>query len=409
MMLRLAFSLVNLCIAQICVADEASSLEIANAAASLPKNCLRVPEEHATIQAAVDAAPDGATVLIAPGVYHEAVHIGGKSVSLASWFLTTRDPRYIKNTVLDGSVPAKPDAEDDDDGVRPEVILIAEDAGTDTTILGLTIRDGDDGIACHAKVHILHNYFVNNTDAIDYEGGGGECRFNRFVANDDDAVDFDEASEGTVADNEILDNDDDGIEIRLHPYRGQTLRIVIRDNVISGNGEDGIQIIDYPEPSDRAITIERNVIANNAMAGIGCMADANSRENYEGASIPEAIAIINNTICGNQYGITGGGHARVMNNIICHHQHTALKNVAGQSVITHNLLWANGQEAIGCNVGNGVVITADPRLDDDFRPDNAREIVDAGTVWIESVETPWVLAPIAFHGLAPDLGAYEAR
>jgi hypothetical protein len=208
--------------------------------AVLLKKCLRVPEDHSTIQAAVNAVPDGGTVLVAPGVYHESMRIEAKSVNLVSRFLLTRDPDDIHATVLDGSTQPDPDLEDDIDPVLPAVILIADDAGPGTTILGLTIRDGDDGIACHAKVRILYNRFVNNTDAIDYENGGGECRFNHFVANDDDAVDLDEGSEALVADNEIHDNDDDGIEIRLHPYRGKPLKTVIRDNRISGNGEDGI-------------------------------------------------------------------------------------------------------------------------------------------------------------------------
>jgi hypothetical protein len=374
---------------------------------ALPQGSLRVPDDYTSIQAAIDAAPDGGTVLVAPGVYHEAVRISGKSVKLVSRFLLTRDPDDIQRTVLDGSIHPDPDLEDDIDPVRPEVILVEDSAGPETTILGLTIRDGDDGIACNAKVRILYNRFVNNTDAIDYEGGGGECRFNYFVANDDDAVDFDEESAGLVANNEIRENDDDGIEIRLHPYRGKSLKIVIRDNLITGNGEDGIQIIDYPELSDRQITIERNVIINNAMSGIGFMANANTRENYEGAPVPEAVAIVNNTIRGNQYGISGGANAHVINNIICDHQYAPLKNVAGRSVISHNLLWANGEKPIASSLNSGQIIEADPLLARDHRPANLSASVDAGTIHVEMAESPWELAPNSFRGQAPDLGAIE--
>ncbi len=40
---------------------------------------LRVPADYATIQAAVDAAAPGDVILIAPGIYEEAVTISGKS------------------------------------------------------------------------------------------------------------------------------------------------------------------------------------------------------------------------------------------------------------------------------------------------------------------------------------------
>ena len=42
----------------------------------------QVPGEYLTIQAAVDAAQYGETVLIAPGVYHERVSINGKKITL---------------------------------------------------------------------------------------------------------------------------------------------------------------------------------------------------------------------------------------------------------------------------------------------------------------------------------------
>jgi hypothetical protein len=369
---------------------------------------VRVPDDYATIQAAVDAAPDGGTVLIAPGVYHEGIRIAGKSVYLASHYLIDHDPKLIASTILDGSVPPEPDAEDDDDGVRDAVIDVAEDAGPKTTILGLTIREGDDGITCHARIRILFNRFVNNDDAIDYEDGGGECRFNVFVANDDDAVDYDGACDGLCANNEIRDNDDDGIEIRLQPYQGEKVHIVIRDNVITGNGEDGIQIIDYPGLSDRTITIERNVIAGNAMAGIGCMADANSRENYQGALIPEPIAIVNNTIAGNQYGITGGANARVVNNIISGHRFSALKNIAGRSTISHNIVWENGAEPVDSNLVERSLLSFDPLLETDYRPRPGSPCIDAGVVRLD-MEGATAVAPCYFRGRAPDLGALEVE
>ena len=74
------------------------------------------------------------------------------------------------------------------------------------------IQNGEDGISADAKLHILHNRFTGNSDAIDYEGGGGICSNNVFEYNSDDAVDLDRSTEAIVENNIIRYNGDDGIE-----------------------------------------------------------------------------------------------------------------------------------------------------------------------------------------------------
>src|SRR6187200_354719 len=43
---------------------------------------LRVPGEFRTIQGAIDAAPDGATILVAAGVYNEPFRVEGKRLRI---------------------------------------------------------------------------------------------------------------------------------------------------------------------------------------------------------------------------------------------------------------------------------------------------------------------------------------
>ena len=59
-----------------------------------------VPDQYATIQAAVDAATHGDTVLVKPGVYHGAIDFKGKEILVTSLFRLTSDTSYITNTIV---------------------------------------------------------------------------------------------------------------------------------------------------------------------------------------------------------------------------------------------------------------------------------------------------------------------
>lgn len=103
-------------------------------AASAAPPVLRVPGEYATIQSAIDAAPTGATVVVAPGIFTEQVSIT-KSVSLrgagASATIIQAPPTLVPvpNVVVDPAL-----------GIGPEMSgLVVVGNHADVTISGVSV------------------------------------------------------------------------------------------------------------------------------------------------------------------------------------------------------------------------------------------------------------------------------
>jgi hypothetical protein len=356
---------------------------------------INVPGDAPTIQAGIDLASDGDLVLVAPGLYQENIELTGKTITLASHFQTTQDPSFIDQTIIDGA--------------GQSVITVRSSVGPETKIVGFTIQNGDDGITALGKLHILNNRFTGNRDAIDYERGGGFCRLNVFENNSDDAIDLDGPTEVTIEDNIIRNNNDDGMEIRIHSYSGPTLNIIIRRNIIIGSGEDGIQLIDYGDLSDRFILIERNVIKDSAMVGLGLMNNGVTKEDFRGASILERIHLFNNTFINNDHGVTGGDNLIALNNIFVGSPNLALKNVDGKSIAAYNLFWGNGTNQQSSNVDTSHTILADPHLDANDRLSPGSPAIDAGLAFFWNSEIVLDLRPNEYSGVNPDLGAYETE
>ena len=64
---------------------------------------IRIPANQSSIQAGINAANSGDTVLVAPGNYVENINFKGKSIVVGSWLLTIGDTSYISQTVIDGN------------------------------------------------------------------------------------------------------------------------------------------------------------------------------------------------------------------------------------------------------------------------------------------------------------------
>ena len=360
---------------------------------------LRVPADHVTIQAAVDAASAGDTILVSPGTYVGPIDLGAKRLALLSEHFLSSDPQAIATTILDG------------DGGR-FVLRVGDPKKPGpggSLIQGFTIRNASDGITSTDAFDLVHCRVTETTDGIDYERGGGTVRFCLFDHNRDDAIDLDGSTAALIEQCELVDNGDDGIEVRLHAHPGpDTLDIVVRDNLIARNGEDGIQLIGYDVETARRFHFEGNRIVGSAKAGVGLMSGANTREDYEAAPLPEQIVIVHNTFFDNAYHITGGARALVANNLLVGARHTALKGVAGSSLVTGNLKWANSSQTEEMAQSQGTLRKPPRFWDTNYRLHPESAAVDAGLRQVSWLGRSWELtSPAEVRGSGPDLGALE--
>jgi PKD repeat protein len=84
-------------------ADEEIRLNYINVIAVPAGGIINVPEDFATIQAAINASSDGDTILVAPGNYTENINFLGKTITVGSHFLVTGDLVYIDATMITGN------------------------------------------------------------------------------------------------------------------------------------------------------------------------------------------------------------------------------------------------------------------------------------------------------------------
>jgi hypothetical protein len=98
---------------------------------------IHVPSEQSSIQAGIDVAADGDTVLVADSHYYERITFAGKAIVVASEFIVDGDTSHILNTIIDGDTAVTPLGSDTGSVVR---FVNCEDSTS--RLIGFTIRNG---------------------------------------------------------------------------------------------------------------------------------------------------------------------------------------------------------------------------------------------------------------------------
>lgn len=116
---------------------------------------LHVPGDYGTIQAAINAAIDGDTVVVSPGQYNENIRFLGKNILVTSLF----DP---DSTMIKAADPSKP------------VVLFSQNEPKGATLRGFTITGSAyGGIEClGSSPTIIGNHIVGNRSSKSNNGAG---------------------------------------------------------------------------------------------------------------------------------------------------------------------------------------------------------------------------------------------
>jgi len=269
-----------------------------------------VPSQYATIQAAIEDAEGGDTILVAPGTYRENVNFRGKNILLASQYIFSADPSDIAATIIDGGSPADPDT--------ASCVLIVSGEDTTAVLEGFTLtggtgtkwtdehgaglfREGGGILITFSSPTIRHNLIVDN-EAINSTGsvsaGGGGIRVGDGAPR--------------IVNNAIVGNRGMyGGGIVLNYCSGA----IIRNNVISQNrvyqavagvptfGGGGVWIYRAKPGDTTPNTVENNTIVGNR--AWGTTGTSSSAGRGGGMHVERADVVVRNTIVWSNLQILG--------------------------------------------------------------------------------------------------------
>lgn len=294
------------------------SLLLLSSISLLNAQLIRVPADQATIQAAIEEASEGDTILVDEGLYYENINFLGKAITVASHFLLDADTSHISKTIINGSQATHPDS--------ASVVLMISGEDTTSVLTGFTITGGKGTF-----INKIHTIFE-----ADYYGGGGILVYN---------------SGAKITNNIIEENhiSDPGNQVRgtlgcgILAAVNHNHNAIIRNNTIRYNsGTDNGAWGGGLSLHGGRFLVENNTISHNTLktttiyaVGAGIMWEYESQP----GSIDETV-IRNNLISGNKALSTSGGGC---GGGICFN----MRSGSGVSQLYNNVITGNIVEGIG--------------------------------------------------------------
>ncbi len=288
---------------------------------------LLVPQEFPTIQEALDVSTPGDEIVVAPGTYVESLVFPFEGLTLRSEDPTSAT--VVESTIIEG--PAFP----------KETIVMKGDRspslGGGISLLGVTIRGGEEGIQCDFNDNRIENCIITSGKIERSAGTIINCKLTLEggLENCHGLIQGNEITNGRgIFSSEIVPCNADVIHNTIANNQGRAIsscRGIIEGNIIKNNSSGLINC---------SGTILENVISNN--------------RGFHGAALSSCDGLIEgNLILGNVSSTAGGGFlscdGTIQNNLILNN---SSRDGGGglqdcQGTIRNNTIFGNVTEGSG--------------------------------------------------------------